>query len=128
MYELFVCTGCGVYGHAECFLFKGFFDCSFCPTCFFKAAAESAFLQDAQRREAWRRSLKSQIINWRSRVTEALGVSSTIGVAMGGAVVAVAGVAELAHGAVRGAAASSSTPQLALPPTNDEQASNAFLS
>ena len=57
------------------------------------AAAEYASFQDTQRREAWRRSLESQIINWRSRVIEAIGVSSTIGVAMGGAVVAVGGVA-----------------------------------
>ena len=56
-------------------------------------------------------------------------MSSTIGVAVGGAVVAVAGVAVgLAHGVVRGAAAGSNMPHLALPSTNDEQASNAFLS
>ena len=55
-------------------------------------------------------------------------MSSTIGVAVGGAVVAVAGVAAgLLHGVVRGAAAGSNVPQLALPSTNDEQASDAFL-
>ena len=129
VFELFVCTGCGVYDHAECFRLERFFDYLFCPTCFRKAAAEYASFQDAQRREVWRRSLESQIINWRSRVTEAIGVSSTIGVAMGGAVVAVVGVAAgLAHGVVRGAATASNMPQLALPSTNDEQASNAFFS
>ena len=48
---------------------------------------------------------------------------------MGGAVVAVAGVAAgLAHGVVRGAPAGSNIPQLALPSTNDDQASTAYLS
>ena len=70
-----------------------------------------------------------QIVRWRSRVTEAVGLSSTIGVAMGGAVVAVAGVAAgLAHGVVRGAAAGSNIPQLALPSMNDDQASTAYQS
>ena len=88
-----------------------FFEYLFCPTCLLQAAAEYASFQDAQRREAWRSSLESQIARWRSRVTEAIGVSSTIGVAMGGAVVAVAGVAAgLAHGIVRGAAADSNIP------------------
>ena len=127
--ELFVCTGCCVFGHAQCLRLEPFFEYLFCLTCLPKAAAEYASFQDVQRREAWRRSLESQIINWRSKVTEAIGVSSTIGVAVGGAVVAVAGVAAgLAHGVVRGAAAGSNVPQLALPSTNDEQASNAFLS
>ena len=66
---------------------------------------------------------------WRSRVTEAVGMSSTIGVAVGGAVVAVAGVAAgLAHGVVRGAATGSNILQLALPSMNDDQASTAYLS
>ena len=42
---------------------------------------------------------------------------------------AVAGVAAgLANGIVRGAAAGSNIPQLALPSTNDDQASTAYLS
>ena len=126
---LFVCTGCGIYGHPQRLRLEHFFEYLFCPTCFHEAAAEYASFQDAQRREAWRSSLESQITRWRSRVTEAIGVSSTIGVAMGGAVVAVAGVAAgLAHGVVRGAAAGSNIPQLALPSTNDDQASTVYLS
>lgn len=113
----------------QCFRLESFFDYLFCLICFPKAAAEYASFQDVQRREAWRRSLETQIVNLRSRVIEAIGVSSTIGVAVGGAVVAVAGVAAgLAHGVVRGAATGSNVPQLALPLTNDEQASDAFLS
>ena len=118
---LFVCIGCGVYGHAQCLRLEQFFEYLFCPTCLPQAAAEYASFQDAQRREAWRSSLESHITRWRSRVTEAVGVSSTIGVAMSGAVVAVAGVAAgLAHGVVRGAAAGSNIRQLALPWTNDD--------
>ena len=108
---LFVCIGCGAYGHTQCLHVETFFDYRFCLPCFFKAAAEYASFQDAQRREAWRNSLESQIIRWRSRVIEAVGVSSSIGVAMGGAVVPVAGIAAgLAHGMVRGATAGSNIP------------------
>ena len=68
-------------------------------------------------------------IVWKSRVTEAIGMSSSVGVAMGGAMVAVAGVAAgLAHGVVRGAAVGSNISQLALPGMNDDQASTAYLS
>jgi len=52
-----VCAGCGVYGHAECLRLERFFDYLFCSTCIPKVAAEYASFQDAQRREAWRRSL-----------------------------------------------------------------------
>jgi len=111
-----VCTGCGAYGHAGCLRLERFIDYHFCSTCIPRVAAEYASFQDAQRREAWRRSLDTQISAWRSRAIEAIGLGSTIGVAVGGAVVAAAGVAAgLAQGAVRGAAAASSGSQLALP-------------
>ena len=101
---LYVCTGCGIYGHTQCLRLEKFFDYLFCPPCLQKAAAEFASFQDAQRRDAWRNSLEQQIIRWRSRVTEAIGMSFSVGVTMGGAMVAVAGVAAgLAHGVVRGA-------------------------
>ena len=96
--------------------------------CFLKAAAKYASFQDAQRREAWRNSLALQIVRWRSRVTEAVGMSSTIGVIMGGAVVAVVGVAVgLAHGVVQGAAIGSNIHQLAIPSMNDDHASTEYL-
>ena len=115
-----VCTGCGIYGHAECLRLERFVDYYFCSTCIPQVAAEYASFQDAQRREAWRRSLAAQIAAWKSRTIEAIGLSATIGVAVGGAVFAAAGVAAgLAQGAVRGAAAASSGPQLALPSTTD---------
>ena len=62
-------------------------------------------------------------------MTEVIGMSSTIGVAVGGALVAVAGVASgLAHGVVRGASVGSNVVQLALPSANEDQASTSYLS
>ena len=125
---LYVCTGCGIYGHTQCLRLEQLFDYLFCPPCLLKAAAEFASFQDAQRRDAWRNSLAQQIIGWRSRVTEAVGMSSSIGVIIGGAMVAVAGVAAgLAHGVVRGASVGSNISQLALPGMNDDQVSTAYL-
>ena len=126
---LYVCTGCGIFGHAQCLRLEKIFDYQFCLPCFFKAVAQYASFQDVQRRDAWRNSLAQQIIGWRSRVTEAVGMSSSIGVAMGGAMVAVAGVAAgLAHGVVRGAAVGSNIYQPAFPSLNDDQASTGYLS
>ena len=126
---VFVCTGCGIYGHAQCFRLEPFLEHRFCDSCLPKAVAKYASFQDAQSQEAWRRSMESQVPHWRSTITNAIGVISTIGVAIGGAVVAVAGVAAgLAHGVVRGASADSNMPQLALPSASDEQASTAYLS
>ena len=126
---LFVCAGCGIYGHTQCLRLEKFFDYLFCPPCLQKAAGEFAAIQDAQRRVEWRNRLAQQILGWRSRVTEAIGMSSTVGIAVGGAMVAVAGVAAgLAHGVVRGAAVGSNISQFALPGINDDQASTAYQS
>ena len=62
-------------------------------------------------------------------MTEAIGMSSSVGVAMGGAMVAVAGVAAgLAHGVVQGAAVGSNISQFVLPGMNDDQVSTACQS
>ena len=54
-------------------------------------------------------------------MTEVIGMSSTFGVAVGGAIVAVAGVASgLAHGVARGASIGSNVVQLALPAASED--------
>ena len=54
-------------------------------------------------------------------MTEAIGMSSTLGVAVGGAIITVAGVASgLAHGIARGASIGSNVVQLALPATSED--------
>ena len=76
---LFVCAGCGIYGHTQCLRLEKFFDYLFCPPCLQKAAAEFASIQDAQRRVEWRNRLAQQILGWRSRVTEAIGICRCCG-------------------------------------------------
>ena len=59
----------------------------------------------------------TQISTWKSRAIEAIGVSSTIGVAVGGAVAAAAGVAaSFTQGAVRGIVETSTSSQATLLP------------
>ncbi len=112
-----ICTSCGVYGHPSCLGAETFLDHHFCFQCIPGAIADYAKFQDAQRREAWCRALTAQVQTWKQRAIEAIGVSSTIGVAVGGAIATAAGAAAgLAQGAVAGAAASrsaSSPPALA---------------
>lgn len=110
-----VCAGCGVYGHPWCLHLEGFLGYPFCATCIPRVTAEYVSFQNAQRREAWQRSLETQIGTWKARAIETIGLSSTIGV-VGGVVVAAAGAAAgLAHGAVRGAAEASSVARPAPP-------------
>ena len=103
-HEPTICAGCGQYGHPECLSIEQFFDFWFCSRCIIQATAEYAAFRDAQRRESWRQSLLTQLTTWRSRAVEAIGMSSSLGVVMGGAVATAAGAAAgLAQGAVRGA-------------------------
>ena len=113
-----ICANCGNYGHQGCLGFERFLDHDFCARCMPEVTSEYAKFQDAQRREAWRRSLASQVQGWKQRAIEAIGVSSTIGVAVGGVIATAAGAAAgLAQGAVAGAAASrsASAPPASLP-------------
>lgn len=104
-YEPTICANCGRFGHPTCLGREQFFDFFFCSRCILQVTAEYATFQDAQRRESWRNSLINQVISWRSRAIEAIGLTSTIGVAVGSAVATAAGAAAgLAQGAVRGAA------------------------
>ena len=111
------CAGCGRYGHAECLRLENFFNYLFCEVCIPSVTSEYASFQDARRREEWRRSLTTQISTWRTRAIEAIGVSSSIGVAVGGVVAAAAGVAaSLAQGTVRGIVETTASSQAPLPP------------
>jgi len=126
---VYICIGCGMHGHPLCIHLEQFLDYLFCPSCLLKAMHEYASFQDDQRRHLWKGRLSTQVSTWRSRVTEVIGMSSTIGVAVGGALVAVAGVASgLAHGVARGASIGSNVVQLALPAANEDQESTTYLS
>ena len=70
-----------------------FLDYDFCAQCIPGVTAEYAKFQDSQLRATWRRSLTEQVQGWQRRAIEAIGVSSTIGVAVGGAIATVAGAA-----------------------------------
>ena len=114
--ERAVFAGCGKYGHASCLQLENVFNYYFCGSCVPRVIAEYSTFQDAQRREAWRNSITTQISVWRSLAIEAIGVSSTIGIAVGGVGAAAAGAAAgLAQGAVRGAVEASASSQSALP-------------
>ena len=117
----FICMGCSAHGHIPCIRLEQFMGCWFCPLCLVTAVTEYTACQDEQRRQMWKGSLSMQVSTWRSRVTEAIGMSSTLGVAVGGAIIAVAGVASgLAHGIARGASIGSNVVQLALPATSED--------
>eukprot|EP00974_Lingulodinium_polyedra_P094096 9118240-Lingulodinium_polyedra.AAC.1 len=68
-----LCANCGVYGHPSCLGIETFLDHHFCAQCIPGVTAEYAKFQDAQRREAWRRSLTEQVQSWQRRAIEAIG-------------------------------------------------------
>lgn len=64
---------------------------------------EFASYEDSTRREQWRRSLSAQIASWKERVTQAMRLSATIGVTIGGVAVTATGAAVImVQGVVRG--------------------------
>ena len=80
-----MCTQCDVYGHAVCLGVERFQGYPFCGNCMIQVIQQYAAFQDGVKREQWTRSLSDQIVTWRQRATEALGLSATVGVALGGA-------------------------------------------
>ena len=55
--------------------------------------AEYAEFHNSQLRASWRQRLTGQVHSWQHRAIEAIGLSSTIGVAIGGTIATVAGAA-----------------------------------
>ena len=101
-----ICACCGIYGHDRCLSFERFQDYDFCGECIPRVTAEYAEFQNSQLRASWRQRLTEQACSWQQRAIETIGLSTTIGVAIGGTIATVAGAAAgLATGAVAGASA-----------------------
>ena len=100
------CSQCGSYGHSECLgleLFQGF---PFCAECLCGVIAGYAEHRNRQMRAQWRLSYVEQLATWKTRATNALGLSTAMGTAVGGAAVTVAEAAVgFASGAVAAVAA-----------------------
>ena len=76
----------------------------FCGTCAAGVTQQRASHEKGSRREQWTRSLAEQLASWRGRATEALGVSASAGVAIGGAAATATGAAfSLVRAVVQGA-------------------------
>ena len=110
-----LCAQCGAVGHPVCLNLEYFQGYPFCGGCLGSVIQEYAAFQDALRREQWTRSLSGQIATWRSRAIEALGVSSTVGIAIGGVAMTATGAAvSLVKGVMTGAATTSGPTSAAL--------------
>ena len=88
----------------------------FCGGCLPNVMLQYAIYQTAVRREQWTRTVAARIGNWKQRAIEAIGISTSVGVAVGGAAAAVTGAAVgMVHGMVKGAIeGSSGSPRLQL--------------
>ena len=113
VYEPSICAQCSTYGHPVCLNLEYFQGYPFCGTCMAGVAHKYAEFQDALSREQFMRSLSGQINTWRARATEALGLSASVGVALGGAAATATGAAiAMVQGVVKGArTGGSSSPQ-----------------
>ena len=89
--ELVICAQCGMYGHAQCLGMEYFQNYPFCGGCLPNVMLQYANYQTAVRREQWTRTVAARIGNWKQRAVEAIGMSTTVGVAVGGAAAAVTG-------------------------------------
>ena len=123
IYEPAVCAMCGKYGHPVCLGLEAFAGYPFCAACVPNAIAQYAAAQDSRHREQWRRDLAQHITTWKSRAVSAVGLGSTLGLAVGGVVATAAGAAaSIARGALAGATAVTATAVLALGDVSAAQA------
>jgi hypothetical protein len=114
-----LCANCGAFGHPVCIGIELFQNHYFCGNCVSQMVRQYASFDDIRRRREWEQSLSQQLINLRERARDALGVSTSIGIAVGGVAATAAGAAVAAvQGLVQGAAgAASGTGMRALPPS-----------
>ena len=104
--EPMMCTQCGIFGHTVCLGIERFQGYPFCDRCLNGVTQQFAEFQDAVKREQWTRSLQQQIVSWRQRAISAMGVSTAVGIALGGVAATATGAAlAMVKGAVHGATA-----------------------
>ena len=105
-----LCTQCGIYGHPLCLNLEYFQGYPFCGSCASIVMSQYAAYEGALRREQWKRGLAQQIATWRARATEAIGLTASVGVALGGAAATAASAATaLMRGVAQGALAAGRT-------------------
>ena len=99
-----VCAGCGVYGHAVCLCVERLQDYLFCSQCMVFAQQQYQAMINEQQIVERRRGVVGQLEVWKGRAMEAVQVSTSIGIAVGGTAATVAGAAvAAASGIARGA-------------------------
>ena len=99
-----VCAYCGIYGHAICLGLQHFESYTFCAQCMRKVTQQFAEIQDANQKLDWHVRSSDQLQKWKTRAREAIGMSTSIGQAVGGAAATAAGAAvAAAQGFVNGA-------------------------
>ena len=106
VHEPIMCTQCGAFGHTVCLGIERFQGYPFCSGCLSGVIRQFAEFQDAVKREQWTRSLHEQITSWRQRAITAMGVSTAVGVTLGGIAATTTGAAlAMVKGVVHGATA-----------------------
>lgn len=99
--EPVTCSGCGRYGHPQCLRAEWFQGLPFCATCLRAVILDYSAREDRRRREEWRDYHLQQLQRWKQIALNAVGVTSAVGVAIGGTTAVVAGAAAgFARGAV----------------------------
>ena len=99
-----MCANCGTYGHYLCLGIQPFQGYEFCSVCMPNVVHAYQEFQDSEQVLEWQLGVVRQLKTWKQCAVEAMNVSASIGVAVGGAVatatgVAVAGVQGLLQGA-----------------------------
>ena len=113
--EPVTCSACGAYGHATCIRAEICEGLPFCSQCLRDTILDFSVREDRRRREAWREYYFQQLHAWKQRALEAVGISSTVGLALGGTAAVAAGAAMgLAKGAVAAATGARASAQAAL--------------
>ena len=122
-----MCVNCGDYGHAVCLGLQYLENYAFCGPCMRIVTPQYAIaIEDAHRRQEWHSRVSTQLVTWKSRALEAIGMSASIGVAVGGAAAtAVGAAAAAAQGFVQGAQSAMADRPIPPPPLADSSVERA---
>ena len=98
-----LCARCGKYGHPHCLRMVLFHDYAFCGDCYPQVKQDYNLYLEAQNADLWKQSTSTMLATWKQRAMAAIGLSTTAGVVVGGAVASMAGgAAGLVSGVVQG--------------------------
>jgi hypothetical protein len=99
-----ICAQCGKFGHPICIQLQHFDSYPFCGNCMRIITIQMSDMHDAEQKLDWCLRADTQLVQWKKLARDAIGVSTSIGQAVGGAAALATGaLSAVTHGIMQGA-------------------------